>query len=232
MAIRCFLFFCIGLLATQLQAQRPKYQPQVHEIGLQLINYNLIPEYSDANASAFNFGNGIRYRYHFNIFDSFRAGLFYRTSDFDKPRVVEPLFSEFSAKKRDYEIKFGYERKYNFRKVQVFGGIDLIVNYSRIRAEGQDLDDADFEGLEKHFGIGTGTYIGVRYFINKQLSVAGEFDYYVIRPIGGSSTIGVPPDNNFRLFPDRETGTNMVSIYVSYHFKKMRKSCTCGKPGK
>jgi hypothetical protein len=201
-----------------------------------------VPEYAEylqgGGFLSHNPLNGIRYKYHTGVSSAIRTGLFYRAG-----KYKSDLFNQLSANHeyanwRGAEFSLGYERKIHFRKVQLYAGLDGILNGGR--ANEQIINtfpigggNPVIESEENHFvlGYGVSANVGIRYFFNKYTSVTIENGGYFLRTTRKSIAPGEGPSLPIQLMADSEAGWNLFSIYFSYHFKRMRKNCTCGKPG-
>ena len=219
------------ILPALVSAQKPYYRPQVHEFGLQLASANLVPSLLAEETSTFplsiNPVNGLRYKYHLTPLSGIRAGVFYRTADYAFDNSLGP-FENYSANKRDIDVKIGYERKYNLGKAQVFVGVDGIVSQGWISEVGTSfgaIDPNDYSADISYLNYGASVFFGMRYYLHENLSFTIENEFYYTK-----TTHNISGEfEKFYLFPDNESGFNALSIYLSLHLKKMTKSCTCGK---
>jgi hypothetical protein len=238
----CILTFsCLLLWTGFLQAQRPFYRPQVHEFGIQLFSsHYFLQELSDAairddpafQSYSLNPVNGLRYKFGFNPSDAVRAGLFYRTATYNLENGIRE-FSAYEAKRTDIDIKIGYERRFHLRKFQLFAGADAILNLGKsdetATYRSNILPPPPSETRKESYSstrYGGGLFLGMRYFVSENLSFALENEFYYTRSAKSSSGDA----SDLRMFTDTASGLNLLSLYVSFHFKRMKKSCTCGKP--
>lgn len=211
-----FLFFIWASVHT-LIAQRPYYRPNVHEIGLQVGAASYIPSLqSTTNPSPLyvNPANGLRYKHHLNPKTAIRGGMFYRqaNSTFNQGDGRSEIAAQFLF----LEGKVGIEKIRPMRKWALFGGIDLIGGL--MRSDIHQLPDTPNPTQTPAYGAGA--FVGVRRFLNENLSVSFESEgYYLLHGKKGEDLFA------------QEGGTNYIQIYLSYHFKRAHKSCTCGKPG-
>lgn len=202
------------LLPISLLAQRPYYRPNVHEVDLQLAAGHWLP--GDAtlkNHKSLGISplNGLRYRYHFNKNSALRVGVFYRAQSFlltDKSETGGSTLYNL----RSLEGKIGYERKIDFRKYQLYGGIDAIIGQRNFIQKTQNTEISTPQ-------FGAGGFVGIRRYMSENWSFAIENEFHFLQNSNEKSLISA------------ETGANFLQIMVSYHFKRMHKSCACGKPG-
>lgn len=196
----------------KVQAQKPRYAPQVHEVSVSLFSLNKIIDAENtqlySNKTLFiNPLNGIRYRYSFDKSTALRLGAFYRKSNyagaFGKVNVISP------------EVRLGLQTMYNIRKVQLYAGADGLLSGRLSRIPN--------EKAQNSFGFGGSGILGIRYFLHTNLSITVENDVYFLNFGKQKSESGIISN---------EMGFNFASIALSYHFKPMKKACTCGKPPK
>ncbi len=197
-----------------LYAQRPYYRPQVHQFDIQLGAGHYLPGEGDMrNLRPWGGSplNGIRYHYHTDHKNAIRAGFFYRKQHF---LYKEPgdVSTPHAWNLLTLEAKAGYERKLNLRKYQIYGGADLIGSMRTYKA--------DTDEIMNSFQYGGGVFFGVRRYFNENFSLAVENELHFL----------INPDSKNRLSP-QEIGVNFLQITMSYHVKRMRKSCACGRPG-
>lgn len=229
------------LLCLQSFAQRPRYHPQVHEWAGQVYSARYVPAYADfipeEGFLSHNPLNGIRYKYHTGLSSAIRTGLFYRAGKYKSDFYGPLTANQETANWRGAEFSLGYERKIHFRKVQLFAGFDGILNAGRAHEKVFNLLASGGANPvvisdENHFvlGYGLGANVGIRYFFNKYTSVTIENGGYFLRTTREAIAPGEGPNLPIQLMADSEAGWNLLSVYFSYHFKRMRKNCTCGKP--
>lgn len=207
-------FFIIGLfiLPHKIYAQKPRYAPQVHEVSVSLFSLNKIADaenlqYYKDKSLFMNPLNGIRYRYSFDKSTALRVGAFYRksgyTGTFGKTNVYSP------------EFRLGLQTMYNLKKIQLYAGADGVLSGRISQKTGAKSQNS--------FGMGGSGILGVRYFFHTNLSMTFENDVYFLNFGKQESESGIVP---------KEMGFNFTSVAISYHFKPMKKACTCGKPPK
>jgi hypothetical protein len=211
------LFFFViivvfSILPHNSYGQKPRYAPQVHEVSLSFFSVNKIVNAENTqlynNKTLFiNPLNGIRYRYSFDKSTALRVGAFYRKSNyagaFGKVNVLSP------------ELRVGLQTMYNIRKVQLYAGADGLLSGRLSKTAGIKAQNS--------FGIGGSGILGIRYFFHTNLSITMENDVYFLNFGKQKSESGIIAN---------EMGFNFTSIALSYHFKPMKKACTCGKPPK
>ncbi|MEM6263562.1 MAG: outer membrane beta-barrel protein [Bacteroidota bacterium] len=220
---RCTIAFLLVLIASfsinEAYAQRPRYRPQVHELNLQLGSLHLSEDLNENEGGnsllGTNIFNGLRYRYHIDIRQALRIGAFSRTQQFESAQGSTP----YEANDRAYEVRIGYERKHHMRKWQVYGGIDLLLQQNQREETFSSDPNRDFSLLRG----GGAFFLGARYFTSTNWSFVLESDLQVL---GG---LGEVPQNFSLNTP--ALATHLLTFSVAYHFKRMKKNCTCGKPG-
>lgn len=204
--------FCIFMISfCLLFAQRPYYRPNTHEISVQPLGFNLsdLPDYSKANVRLLPIG--VRYKYHFNATAAARGGIFYKHYNGTDPQM--PL----TTLRMNYiEAKGGYERAFNMRKYQFFGGADAIGGFRSVN--NTSVPDA----TNVYYGLGG--FVGIKRYFKENISLTVENDfYYIVHP---KKTKEGTTQGTYS-----EVGTNFLQVYLSIHFKRQFKTCACGKPG-
>ncbi len=216
-------------LCLQLFAQRPRFHPQVHEIGAQVFSTHFLsltrpylesPDWRSVSDPL----NGIRYKYHLDKKNALRGGVLYRKLSFQDP-VGEDVFT---ADWRGLDVTLGVERKLNIKRFQLFAALDGLIAYGQSNKIAFDVPNNPQELNTNMFGYGLGGAVGLRYFFNPYASITIENGAQMLlynkayTPIGESS----PPS----LGINREREFNMLSVYFSLHFGKMKKKCECWHP--
>ena len=222
----CFLGLTLGLMLS-IQAQRPRFRPQVHEIGIQAGGVQTVFETTSNHTT---WANGLRYSYHIDKSKALRFGAFFRNSQFNHTPSISERYQPFSAKQQSFELRAGYMLKYHIYRLQLYAAVDAIARYNMID-ESFDQDLTGAPNKENFWGAGGALVFGAQMFANKHVSLGVETDLYGIfqNRRQNDPTIAILPHEG--LFIDGESGWNMMSVYIAFHFKRMRKSCTCGKPG-
>jgi len=222
------LIVCIAICGLTLptMAQRALYKPQVHEIslvgGLAMYN-NAYGDYtSGAPFSAIPQG-GIQYTYHHSITDGFRFGVDYRALSTQRARDNDPS----SFLPLDYNgtfVNMGYERKYHRGASQLYGGADVLIYFGQVEGD-ELLQRFNLEGAVSTTAWGGRAVAGYRLFFSPYVSVALEANVFYLAH--NYSRAVIEENNGLRpVFPDNEIGA-MAKVRLSYHFKKMKKRCTC-----
>lgn len=204
-------FSILIMILLQASAQRPYYRPNVHEISLQPLGFNYANSQDFISPSVYIFPVGVRYKYHFNQTASARGGIFYRHYN-----SSDPQFPATTRNMNYIEAKGGYEKAFNMRKYQIFGGADAIGGLRSVKGIGAT------EGTNAYYG--GGAFFGVKRYFKENISLTIENDfYYIFHPKFGKEgeKEGVYG----------EVGTNFLQVYLSIHFKRQFKTCACGKPG-
>ncbi|MEZ4687128.1 MAG: outer membrane beta-barrel protein [Bacteroidia bacterium] len=222
----CFLGLTLALFLTS-QAQRPRFQPQVHELGIQL---GSIQTPFETNSNHTTWANGLRYSYHIDKSKALRFGAFFRNNQYNYTPSISERYQPFFAKQQSFELRAGYMLKHHIYRLQLYAAVDAIGRYAKID-ETFDQDLTGAPNKNKVWGVGGALVVGAQMFANKHVSLGVETDLYAIfqNRRENDPTIAILPHEG--LFIDGENGWNMVSVYIAFHFKRMRKSCTCGKPG-
>ena len=218
--------FIAGGFGT-LQAQRPYYQPQVHEIGVNLLTGHQVPDlssYYENMPLSLNYANGIRYKYHLTYADALRAQVDYATSSFDIPEGIE-RFESYAADQSEWLLKLGYERKHHVGSLQLYAGIDARLGMGNFQSVGKLQGTAmnEVENDLNYTSYGGSATAGVRVFMSPYLSAGIEASAYYAWLNYTEANESV-----FYLQPDTQWGWNS-QVYVSFHFKKMKKRCSCPK---
>jgi|GEM_PF-2118539 len=223
-----FASFLFLSTIQRAQAQRPRFHPQIHEFSLQLFSANHTPALSENYESlplSLNPVNGLRYKYHQSLQNAVRFGIFMRRGTYNMGSNIPPQYADYSAKKRDIDLKIGLERKFHIRQVQFFGGLDAAASFTNMS---QTFTSSDPDGTTwtEDYGynnIGLGAFVGVRFFFTKHISLAVENEFYYYKTLGQNNA------DIFYLVPEKEMGFNVLSVYASIHLVKMTKRCTCGR---
>lgn len=221
------------LFSVQLQAQRAYYKPQAHQVEVQLVGANFIPAlgniYDSPVPFSTNFGNMVRYTYHYSLSHGFRFGAGYRTANFaDETGNYIPVI-EYEAQKRDLDFGLGYIYKHHRGIVQYFVGADLRYSRSQIQQSGiSGITPAGvpFSETFPSNNAGISGTLGYRMFLNTYVSLALEVNpYYMVTHLGES---GPSETRTYEPTPEHEAGIN-TGLTLSVHFVKMKKRCTCPK---
>jgi hypothetical protein len=241
MKFKSFLFTAFFLfLSVQVFAQRPRYHPQVHEWGIQAYSARFVPQYMDFYPEGTFLThtplNGIRYKYHTGLQSAIRSGLFYRAGKYTEPVNSAPNSSSFQdASWRGTAFSLGYERKLHIRKVQLYAGVDGLLSFGQAREQiltstfgGPNV--IDFDDRQSVLGYGVAANAGIRYFFSKHASISIENGGYFLQTNRALRNPAEGTNLPIQLMAESESGWNLFSVYFSYHFKKMKKNCTCGKP--
>ncbi len=225
----------LGTFFTHTYAQRPRFHPQVHELGIQLFSSTYLPDLRTASDGkpVFHsyFPNGIRYKYHINVQNAIRSSLIYRKGDVGLLEAAQGSFSDYMANRQDMSLRVGFERKYHKRQLQLFAFVDGVVGIGKLDETGTLKNGTAHSLQENYMSYGLAIGGGLRYFLQKHLSVGIEAEYYYLSTSLKSSPPSDSPVPPFKLFAGKENGFNVLSAYISFHLVRMRKSCTCGKPG-
>ena len=228
-AISLYFTLAALLCGSAAFAQKPMFYPQVHEIGLQIGSIDQVSKlseyYASSPAASLNFANGLRYKYHITYQHALRSAFTYRDGSFDIPEGID-RFATYSAEKKDYELQLGYEYKYNIGPATLFFGADGMLGRGTVEDVGILLGDIAQEPLSgeyRYTNYGVAGIVGLRMFFNRHISFSLEGQAYYLRNRHAQTA-----EDLFYLLPESESGLR-ASAYLSFHFKKMPKRCTCPK---
>ncbi len=199
-------------------AQMPYYRPNVHEVDIQLGAGHYLPgdgEVRNEKPLSVSPLNGFRYRYHLDRKSALRFGAFYRRQSLAYHGLRGDLTPPADWRLFSIEAKVGYERKFDLKKYQIYGGIDAIGTFRNGIIRNPNIDGA-FQSPQ----YGGGVFLGFRRYFKEYVSISVENELHFL----------VNPDKDNRLTP-QEIGVNFLQFSFNYHFKRMHKSCACGKPG-
>lgn len=214
-------------LAITSQAQRPRFRPQVHELGLQVGSLQRVLETEGTQTT---WANGLRYSYHIDKSKALRAGIFYRRGEFNNRPSISEIYQSFFGKQDAFELRMGYMFKYHIYRLQLYAAFEAIGRYTSLdETFNQDLNGA--ANKNTFWSMGGSLVAGAQMFANKHVSLGVETDFYALFHNRRQSSPGIAVLPHEGLFIDNESGLNMVSVYITFHFKRLKKSCTCGKPG-
>lgn len=220
-----FLLLTI-FLSHSSWAQRPRFAPQVHELGLQLVQVHHLPEVAEyyAQDASFStqFANGILYAYHLTATDALRAQVSWREADFVASDGID-RFVTYRATRSDLDINLGYQRKLNLRALQLYAGAQAMLTRGNVEdvGEGEPFSSEIYTNKYYYTNYGLGVMTGAKVFLSKHLSFGVEAQANYLR-----SRRQAAPDNTFYLFPEEELAIQGLA-FVSLHFGKMPKRCTC-----
>jgi len=221
------LFIAAVLLCfvTTISAQKPRFTPQVHELGIHLGETVYVPEladyYSQRANPPFYVVNGLTYTYHPNILDAVRARLVWRRTDFEVPAGID-RFSMYEAEKEDIMLNLGYARKLNMGVLQLYAGFQATYIRGKVSDAGILSQTGDpFSGRYFYSDLGGGLFAGAKVFMSKHLSLGLEAQGFYLK-----RRYQATPENTFYLFSEQEVGFNALAS-VNIHLLKMAKKCTC-----
>jgi opacity protein-like surface antigen len=223
-----FLFFCL-LASYQLsQAQRPSFKPQTHQIDLQLGSmHSLIPgsdaHYLDGRSFALNYLNGLRYTYHYSLTHGFRAGV-QRFHSFHDPLAGVITQFQPEVEKTAYEFGLGYMYKYHIKRSQLYLAADLLLESGDLV---YSIQQTGIEEVTDYQSYGIKGGLGLRFFLSPYLSAGVEGNLRYARHFGD-----IPqPEPGYSFFQAEQISWH-AQAFVSFHFVKMKKRCTCPTVGK
>ena len=225
------LYSILGLMhLSPLLAQRPWFRPQVHEVSISPISANHIMDWVQPAADVpytlkKDHVYTLRYRYHFDKSSDLRVGIARRTLAYlHQPTATAPLLE---ATAGIWEIRPGYELKYNKGKWQLYGALDGIFQLAAVEEIQTATDPAIVQKNALSFtGMGGAGIVGLRFYVSEYLSVALENEYRYVSTTPKNQPLITEAD----YFIPAEKGFNLASLYLNLHFKRMKKPCACGKP--
>ncbi len=211
-----------------LNAQKPTFPPQVHEIRLQLVQaHHVFPlnDFYNGFPASFDVVNGLSYTYHINLNDGIRLGLARRVFDLERNEAFD-RFSSYTAQKTDWDISLQYMRKYHIFEFQLYGGVGAILTAGSVEEDAvlQNTLDESYINDYTYTSAGANVFGGVRYFFQPHISVSWELSAYYLRIASGMALNEI----SYQLLSGNETGIN-TSIGISLHLVKMSKKCACPK---
>jgi len=217
------LFFAVIFSLPNLWAQQPAFYPQTHEVGLQVISLHTIPELSDYYQSSIgsaNYVNGLQYKYHWDLNNVIRLSAERRSAEFDIPEGIN-RFDTYSAEKKDWDIRLGYEANLPVGRWVLFAGLEGIYSQGEVIDQGILENGNDFEGSYTYQNLGVGGMGGIRWFWSPYISTTLEANLYYLDTRHDDMN-----ENTFLLLDQNELGI-AVRGYLSIHFVKLKKRCVC-----
>lgn len=213
------LFLLMG--SAQVDAQRARYKPQAHEMGIQLGSAESIfpflarGDYDGSMPLAALPASGIRYTYHASLENGFRIGFYNRRARLSDSTSVQ------TNVRIARQIQLGYERKYHNGPHQISYGPEILLNMGRT-----DYPD-QINGIESFpfQSIGAAFALGYSYFFSPYMSAGIEGNLFYINP-SYSTVLDNPEAFPAYLYQENITGIN-VGVWLNFHFIKMKKSCKC-----
>jgi len=79
-------------------------------------------------------------------------------------------------------ISFGYELHKNMNRTQLFYGVDMFINYSKLNSKSTNFYNSEkyiSERIYNMMGYGISPLIGVKYFLGSSISVSTELKYSI-----------------------------------------------------
>lgn len=156
-----------------------------HEIGLNLFSIQNAYRNKIHNtfSAQFSYPSGLLYKLHCGK-DAFRAGFDYfdrkiDTEDFSEMRYIRNTGNDLTK-----ELRLGYERKFGKSKFQPIIGADLVLAFNRKKGIVSGYGDFSWWYTETSYDrstkiIAVAPFIGVKYFLNRRLSVSTELNFAI-----------------------------------------------------
>ncbi len=223
--ITASLLILVCLSWQDLSAQRSRFKPLKHEIGLDPVGITLTPafsEYYDGLPFGSHLGHGLRYKYFLTLNDGIRAGFFrQQTSLID----VDLFGTRTSAQRTNNRLQLGYERNLVRGASRLFVGIDGVLSLGKV--EGQVISNLvdPLPISENYRSWGANVFAGYRVFFNSRFSATIEGGAYFMNH-SYDANLGADEGSPI-LYPLSEFG-GQLSFYLNYHFGgKIKKRCTC-----
>lgn len=221
------VLLCIGH-TLPLSGQRLRFRPQVHELGLQAVSFNRQPAYGSAQGMIPVYPHGIMYKFHPDLNQAIRARVAFRQAKITDPVQALNFYEHYQARMRGLWLAAGYERTLNTGRYQLYGGAELWLGGSRLdESISPEQGAAGATRRLMQLQYGGAALAGVRVYLNTYVSLSLEANYYYLFQREPEPDANFP----FRLQSGSEQGWQLLNAGISLHSKRMRKSCTCGKPG-
>lgn len=189
-------------------AQRLRFHPMHHEFALLPVGMGQVQALA-ANPSeitAYRHQAYGLYKYHFNKYQAVRGGIGYEAAR----EVMDKVGYQHTNVAL---LRVGYEHKLPLGRFQLYAGAELAYALGQRNLEtltdlgltpaAASVSEARIQG-----------FAGLRFFATKHLSF--NIENTVFKPLGATNT---------------DLAANWLQAGVSLHGKKMKKKCTCGKPG-
>ncbi len=214
------------LFAGTLLAQKPLYRPQVHEIDFQLGELHQLPQLNTVENMATPVMatplNGIWYKYHFTVNHAVRAGINYRNTNFSLPNGIDN-FESYDVKRRDYEAMLGYQYSAPLGRATFYTGVDALLTRSHSQENGvqSDLPGTLYAADYTQMRLGGKGFVGLKLYLSPHVSLGLEAGPYFQRALSAPNG-----DASYTIFNTDEFGFRSSAL-LSFHFKQMKKRCTC-----
>lgn len=157
-----------------------------HEIGVNAFNVQeeTINFYAPNSLYKTNYVNGLNYKYHFNQF-SLRSSISILNNKFSLAMRDTMNYNEMSAKSQFTEARLGLEKTFLNKRFQFFAGADVLFGlgsysgHTKGSGDFQPYYDKDFDFKMNYFGVSP--VVGIKFHINRTLSITAESGISIIR---------------------------------------------------
>lgn len=222
------LSLSLGLISYSY-AQRARYQPQTHQVELQVAGADYFPGlqgYQLAFNGPFrsNAINGLRYTYAYSLSDAFRVGAMYFGPGTWQTTTPPAGLNSYQATVSQWDFQLGYLRRLHTGALQWYAGADLRLSLGDL-LETADRNGSPFDNGYQFVNYGLDGVLGYRRFIGPYLSAGLEAQaaYLLHQPQDGSPAELATPFFGEQIF------TVGLQANISFHFVKLKKRCTCPK---
>lgn len=159
---------------------------------------------------------GVGYRYHFGK-SAIRAGFDFmiKNSDSKYERdygYYSPTRYDRESKALSYKIRVGYEFHEDFKKTQLFFGLDVFIRSDEIKNKSEYFDTdtlvRTYKNTNTYISYGISPMIGIKYHFNDMLSLSIEttFNFYLYESIYNYESTYTDPYYNTYKTTEREKG--------------------------
>lgn len=209
------------LMAIPAMAQRSRFKPQKHEIGIEALSIAQVPVFSESYTGlpgSLSTPSGLRYKYFLTMEDGLRAGGFRQVTHLSQGNVE-------SAEREGYRFQIGYERNMVFGASRIFAGADAIVGLGTVDFSQVDPSTSNtLEGTEGYTSYGLNPFFGYRLYFSPYVSTTLELGGYYLAHRYDENLVGA--EEGAFLYPTQEWGMR-GAVSLSFHFGKLKKRCTC-----
>ena len=230
LSFRPIMLFCfLGFFFLQKgYAQRPRFYPQTHEIGVRIANIQTAPslsEFEPSDGKSIDFANGIQYKFHWDLFHVFRLSLGRQESTYETTNPVSDP-DMFRAKVEHTNFALGYEGNLPLGSMTLFAGAEGV--YSRqsliLSTVFSGTNETFWQETQDSGNWGANVFGGMRIFLTQHVSTTLE---------AYATYLDQNPDSE-QFIHDlyREVTSNNwnvgLNLYLNVHFVKLKKRCACG----
>ena len=228
--IRSFLILCClsFFLPQHGSAQRPRFYPQTHEIGVRIANIQIAPsliEFEPSGGESIELANGIQYKFHWDLFHVFRLSLGRQESIYETSNPVSDP-DMFRTQVENTHIALGYEGNLPLGSMTLFAGAEGV--YSRqsliLSTVFSSTNETFWQETQDSGNWGGNVFGGMRIFFTQHVSTTLEaYATYLDQN---------PDSEQFLNDLHREVASNNwnvgLNLYLNIHFVKLKKRCACG----